>query len=50
MTKRTMELILQVPFIETFLVKDVETFEVSDLVISVDGFEADGTTYLVYTT
>jgi hypothetical protein len=30
MTERTVEVVLQVPLIQTFLVKDVQAFEFSD--------------------
>lgn len=43
MAQRTVELILQIPFIQTILVKDMQAFEVSDDLGGEDGFEADGT-------
>lgn len=44
MAQGTIKLILQIPFIQTVFVKNMETFEVADFVIGQDGFEADGTT------
>lgn len=43
MAQGTIKLILQIPFIQTVFVEDMETFEVTDFMFGVDGFEADGT-------
>lgn len=43
MAQGTIKLILQIPFIQTVFVEDMETFEVTDFMFGEDGFEADGT-------
>lgn len=43
MAQRTVKLVLQVPFIQTIFMEDMQAFEVSNDLGGEDGFEADGT-------
>lgn len=40
-TERTIEMVLQVPFLQTFLVKDVQAFQLPDLLRRQNRFKAN---------
>lgn len=42
MTERTVEVVFQVPLLETLLVEDVQALELADFLIAQDVLEADG--------
>lgn len=42
MAKRTVEVVFQVPLLQTLFVEDVQALEFADLLVSLDLLEADG--------